>query len=195
MERVSIRHAMRLFISIEFPNYIKEQIVENTRAISLTFPSVSWVKRENLHLTLKFLGFSPPQKLAKIQEGIKKSTVGLVQAPLIFGTLGYFDREPFIIWLGIASSHMLDVLVASLDYEMAHVGFIKEKRPFSPHITLGRARRLSQREKQHVVSIINKQKPITVPAFAVKEVALMESKLTSTGPFYTKVATFAIPTV
>jgi len=134
----------RLFVACEVPDEIKETIgvvIENLRAKSGT--SVRWIRSEGVHVTLKFLGEVPTRKIPAVKLGIQEAVVGHSPFELEFSNIGTFGgREGLrIMWVGIAGDVLrLEALVRAVNAALAVVGFEPERRPFRPHLTLGRVR-------------------------------------------------------
>jgi len=183
---------MRLFIAINFPQELKEKIGKTIEKIVSDFPQVSWTKKENTHLTLKFFGYVNENQLEKIKEGISKSIEGVKPFSLTFTNLGFFDREQLIIWVGLSDCPELMKMVNNLEKEMKKLGFAKEKRIYSPHVTLGRGKKLSRETSQKIRNIISQETKNISLQFKVSEITLMESKLTSSGPKYFSLSQFAL---
>jgi len=183
---------MRLFIAINFPKEVKEEITKSIEKLVIDFPQVAWTKKENIHLTLKFLGYVNENHLEKIKEGINKSIEGVEPFSLTFTNLGFFDREQLIIWVGLNDCPELTKIVNNLEKEMEKLGFAKEKRIYSPHVTLGRGKKLTSETTLQIKNIIKQETKNISLQFKVSEITLMESKLTSTGPKYFSLPQFAL---
>lgn len=182
---------MRLFIAINFPEEVKEDIQKVVVSLVTSFPQVSWVKLDNIHLTLKFLGNVKEGQLAGVEKAIKQSTEGMKPFELKFDKLGYFDRNYLIIWLGIKHSKSLVNLVDKIEKEIAKLGFPREKRVFSSHITLGRGKRLTR----EFVKVIREKIGFChyqLPSFSVREISLMQSSLSRSGAIYSSIKRFAL---
>lgn len=183
---------MRLFIAINFPDQIKRKILKQIEDLKSQFPQVSWVKSENLHLTLKFLGYVKDDKLDEIKEGIALVSHDFKPFELTISRMGYFHREPFIIQLNIDNSLRLNSLVDRLEKEMKKLGFMRENRPYNPHITLGRGRKLNREKVVSIKKEIEKPVAFSPIRFTVDKIALMESTLKPTGAVYTLVNSFPL---
>lgn len=185
---------MRLFIAIDSPAEVKKEITASIKELVANFPQVAWTKEENLHLTMKFLGYVKEelQINKKIEEGIKKGAEGLKSFNLVFTEVGYFEREQLIIWLGIKLCNDLFLLTERIEAEMAKLGFPKEKRKFTPHITLGRGKRLTKQTIEEIKGSINTREFILPKLFSVSEIILVNSQLTRTGSIYTPVSKFPL---
>lgn len=173
----------RVFVAIDFPLEVKKEITRVVEDLKKKSPQIRWEKEENLHLTLKFLGWN--QNLEEIIVGMEKAVEE--GKPFWFrpAELGYFLRESLIVWLGVETQEGLVNLVKNLESEMAKIGFPREKREFSPHITLGRLRHVKPLAKWR--QIAQEMSHLPVPTFAkfkVTEIVLMESQLSPKGASY-----------
>ncbi|OGG27403.1 2'-5' RNA ligase [Candidatus Gottesmanbacteria bacterium RIFCSPLOWO2_01_FULL_39_12b] len=184
---------MRLFIAINFPDKIKRGILLQIVKLKLLIPQVSWVKAENLHLTLKFLGYSKGDKLEKIKKGIGAVIKDFEPFELNISKGGYFQREPFIIQLNLGNSATLNSLANRLEKEMGKLGFKKEIHPYTPHVTLGRGRRLKKEEVEDIKRAINQIRSLAPIKFEVKNITLVESQMTRSGSIYTDLDVYEFP--
>lgn len=179
---------MRLFLAIEIPKQIREAyaaLLKEFREIAL---QAKWVRAENLHVTLKFLGETPPEKL-----GAVKDALASVRSPesvhLEFRGLGFFPNEkrPRVFWAGMEATANLKTLAADIDQAAHRLGFPPEDRPFTPHLTLARfdppGITPQLREAIRAKSMRNFG-TLTAPDFH-----LIESKLKPTGAEYTTLQT------
>jgi len=184
---------MRLFFAIELPPAIRGRLghVQQTWAAPDKY-EVSWTKRENLHITLKFLGEVDDHRLGELLEAMKSLPSS---GPIELRTEGmeYFpNRGPIrilAVQVGGDVGRLQRVYDQLEDICELH-GFKREGRGYRPHITIGRSRdelpgylRHGHREKPW---------PEASPMFAVSEIALMESHLEAGGPRYVKVAGFPV---
>ncbi|MBI4991451.1 RNA 2',3'-cyclic phosphodiesterase [Candidatus Gottesmanbacteria bacterium] len=205
---------MRLFVAINFSEELKEEIGRTIEKLVSDFPQVAWTRKENIHLTIKFLGnikkkfqiqstksqINSKSKIQnykddiveKIKQGIEKSSVGIKPFELVFEKLGFFEREQLIVWLGAKTTPQLELLVRQLDIEMENLGFKKERREFTPHITVGRGKHIEQKILQRIKQILNTEQFILPKPFSVSAIALINSALTPNGPIYTPVCQFAL---
>jgi len=183
---------MRLFVAINFPEEVKEEIVKSIEKLNDSFPQVAWTKKENIHLTIKFLGYVKTNLLRQIKQKIEDSICGVKPFELSFDKVGYFAREQLIIWLGVSTPVQLKFLIKRLDKEMDEIGFSKEKREFMPHITVGRGKHLDEQIMEKIKYEISAIKFTPLKPFSVSAITLMQSVLTPRGPIYTPVNKFAI---
>lgn len=178
----------RLFVAIDFPKETKEEIAGLTEKLRSEYPKIRWEKTENIHLTLKFLGYTEEKKIRKIINGIEKSVSGIKSFWFQPERLGYFLRQSLIVWLGVKAQEGLFQISKNLEREMAELGFPKGKREFSPHITIGRAKRATPRKKWQIIAQEIRNFPTPdFTKFKVTEITLMKSQLTPKGSIYTVV--------
>lgn len=189
----------RFFIAIDFPRQVKKQISEVVERLGGQYPEIRWEREENIHLTLKFLGWvdteiansklqiaNSQSKLSQIMVGMEKAVRGIEPFWLQPTKIGYFLKESLIIWLGAEAQEGLGKLVENLEREMGKIGFPKEKREFTAHITLGRLRHAYPvgQWRQIAQEIVHFKTPVW-EKFQVTQIVLMESHLTPVGSIYT----------
>jgi 2'-5' RNA ligase len=187
---------VRLFIACEVPDDVKETIggvIETLRGRSGT--AVRWIRPEGVHVTLKFLGEVPVKKLPGIKLAVQEAVVGHSPFDLEFSNIGTFGgREGLrIMWVGIAGDVLrLEALVRAMNAALAVVGFEPERRPFRPHLTLGRVRdEIPTRQRAEIEVAVGK---MSVPprSWRTTQVSLMNSRFTPQGVVYEVVATFPL---
>lgn len=132
---------MRLFIAINFDDATKRKILDLQRRLK-ELGSGNFSREENLHLTLVFLGETPPSRVGEIQQAMENVTASPME--LTFDSVGRFRRDRGdIYWLGIAGNPELMRLQGQLSDNLRQAGFALENRRYSPHITLAREVRLA----------------------------------------------------
>src|SRR5512135_291816 len=135
---------VRLFVACEVPDEVKRDIGEVIQSLhSRSGNAVRWIRPDGVHVTLKFLGEVPVKKLPSVKLAIQEAVVGHSPFELEFSNIGTFGgREGLrIMWVGIAGDVLrLEALVRAVNAALAVVGFEPERRPFRPHLTLGRVR-------------------------------------------------------
>lgn len=175
---------MRLFVAIQIPDDVRASIASLLQEFSAIAPQVKWIRPENLHITLKFLGATDSSKLQAIKESL--STVHLVRpVTLNFSGLGFFPnaKRPGVIWAGVEWSSNLQALAAEVDGQMASLGFPKNDRAFTPHLTLARLGKMAL--PRTLADTIAHDSSRQFGGCAASEFYLVESKLKSTGAEYT----------
>lgn len=128
---------MRLFIAINFPNDIKDSLMNTINQLKDNCTNGSFTKYDNLHLTIAFLGEIPPSKISKIKADM--DNVSFSQFELTLSGIGRFKRTGGdIYWYGIDRCVSLNKMHEQLCDNLRSSGFEIEERKFSPHLTLGR---------------------------------------------------------
>ena len=184
---------MRLFIAIGLNDTLKEKISELQKYFIDIDSDVKWVDRKNLHFTLKFLGETGENKLKDIESAINKSLVQIKSFFITIEKTGTFPETgaPRVLWLGISEgSEILSSISSKLNDYLFESGFEKENRGFTPHLTIGRVR--SNRNILMLKDKIKQFHDISIGKNEVNEVLLMQSKLTPSGPIYTRAGVFKI---
>jgi RNA 2',3'-cyclic 3'-phosphodiesterase len=184
---------MRLFIAVEIPRNVRVEInslLEGFRALA---PNVKWVRAENLHLTLKFLGETDVARRSAIEQSLA-SIHSTEPFTLSLGGLGFFPnaKRPRVFWAGIQSSPDLQPFVSNMDSAMKDLGFPLEDRPLTPHLTLAR---FSQPVLPPMLATaIAENAARNFGSFIASQFDLIESKLKSTGAEYTTLQSFSFVT-
>jgi len=147
-------------------------------------PGVKWVAPKLIHLTLKFLGEVEDDRTEEICQTLEQTCAGFKKFELEFSTVGSFGRPPKVLWLGMKKqSNELEKLAGTVEQAVEELGFDKEDRPFSPHITLARMKNgFSDRQLPQIIENSGK---IDAPAVTIDSVCFFKSQLTSDGPLYT----------
>jgi 2'-5' RNA ligase len=148
---------------------------------------VRWARPENVHLTLKFLGEIREEVLNDLYAVVAKTYAGHQPFDVTLTGLGAFPstRRARILWVGVSEgSDQLRSLAVDLDDALAPLGFGREERPYTPHLTLGRIR-------GHAASFDLPSDVGDLGRFSVRCVELVESTLTPEGAVYRTVRTFA----
>lgn len=183
---------MRSFIAIELPETLKKALAEFQQELEKCCPDVRWAKPNNIHLTLKFLGNIEEDKADIIAAKIKGICKGHSGFKLGISGTGVFpnSRSPRVLWAGINLNDEIKTLQAEIEEAMAFLGFEREKRRFSPHLTLGRFR--SSRGKQAVLDKMDSYRENIFGIMDVNSVLLMRSDLGPRGAKHTKIADFKL---
>jgi RNA 2',3'-cyclic 3'-phosphodiesterase len=178
---------MRLFVALEIPAAVRDNLATLIKDFRNVDPKSRWVRPENLHVTLKFIGQAPPNKLEAIR--IALGGVRAVRAvELDFRGLGFFPNEkhPRVLWANVETSAYLKSLAADIDHALEILGVAREQRAFTPHLTL--ARFPSPRIPEKLRSAIQQNIARTFGSLRTSEFHLIESKLKPSGAEYTRLA-------
>lgn len=184
---------MRLFIAIEIPESIRTSFASLLKEFRGIAPQLKWVRAENLHITLKFLGETDAAKLGALQDALSP-----VRSPepvnLEFRGLGFFPNEkrPRVFWAGMEASSNLQTIVRDVDQAAHRLGFPLEERPFTPHLTLARFPLPGIQPK--LLQAMKEKSAQSFGSLRTGEFHLIESKLKPTGAEYTTLQTFRFTT-
>ena len=188
---------MRAFIAIGLPTEIKDVLSQIQDKLKTGLPKISWVKPQNLHLTLKFLGEISPRQLEEIKHIITKVSQGTAAFKIKLDDLGVFPdlRQARIIWIGINQDTITKQIAGLLETKVAGIGIAKEKRDFSSHITIARIKiplnpvDLERELKKAKNDVVYANMELNAGG-----ITLFESVLGPSGPAYTvlKEANFTI---
>ena len=184
---------VRSFIAINLNPEIKEYLISLQDNLNVPETKIKWVEKNNLHLTMKFLGYISLEQMELIKSELKE--IANRYNPFIIklsSNIGIFPtyKMPRIIWVGIKEGvNQLEELYNSMETMLCKKGFSRENKDFSGHITIGRVKFI--RDKTNFVQIL---KRIEVNNFTqeVSSIDLMESKLTPNGPIYNIAAKFLL---
>jgi 2'-5' RNA ligase len=181
---------MRLFAAIDLTDEARRAIAAENAAIVASLGDrghgLKLVRPEHMHLTLAFVGDATDTVGASIIAGMQRP---IAQAPfaIVFGGLGTFPPKgaPRILWLGmIQGREAAAALQESVARRFRDAGAILDSRPFKPHLTLGRWRVPSRSWPPQ--ELVCRER---VAAVDVASVTLYQSRLSSSGPTYSRLAT------
>lgn len=175
---------IRLFVAIELPKSVKVVLLAAASQVAQRLPggAVRWVQPEQLHLTLRFLGDTAVTQLPTLQDQLSQLTARHPGFQLRLDGLGAFPnrKRPRVVWAGLAGEMaVLQAMQAELEDRVVKLGWTREERPFSPHITLGRVKHASQ------VQGLDWSVRLAELGVAVTAVQLVQSELRPSGPVYT----------
>ena len=176
---------IRTFICIEIPASIKERIDRLQNTLREIEAQVSWTKASNIHLTLKFLGDVETARINRVLKAVERASTGISPFEVEVSGAGCFPspRSPRVLWVGIpVVPEALKHLYANIERELAREGFPREKRAFSPHLTIGRIR---TSHNSALVADALIATGFTPETFDATEVIVMRSDLKPTGSIYT----------
>ena len=188
----------RLFIAFELPEDVLQEIetIQNRLQKAIPEKAARWVHPEGIHLTLKFLGDTPEDRVQAVTEGIRRAAEGIHPITLRAEGLGCFPdtRRPRNVWVGVKGD--LDALRAlhrAIEQEMAPLGFEPEDRRFDPHLTLARTARYATREDQTRLGKVVEESHVGLLAtWEAQAVSLIRSHLRPSGAVYERVAEVAL---
>jgi len=180
---------VRVFCAIDLPNNVRELSLQHIARLRDEVPQTraSW-SRDNVHLTLKFLGEIPQSRVESLSQAASRSVADLSPFTILVEETGAFPQHgpPRVLWVGITdASGALAELHARLERECATRGFAKEERPFHPHLTLARLR--SPKGARTLVTA-HKGLGFEPTEVTVSELLVMRSELSNEGSKYSVIS-------
>jgi 2'-5' RNA ligase len=134
---------IRSFVAVLLPEAVRARVDEAAAELRRRAGAVSWVRAENFHVTLRFLGSVDEATLGRAREALAEAASGLAPFRLALSGFGGFPtaHAPRVIWVGLtAGAEPLVELHARLEAALGRCGIPPEGRGFHPHVTLGRSR-------------------------------------------------------
>lgn len=183
---------IRTFIATEFSEEVRAGLERLQAELKRGSQGVKWVRPEGVHLTLKFLGNVPADRIEEIAQAVREACVGCSPFQISFAGLGCFPnlRRPRVVWVGVeGETETLARLQRAIEENLAALGFPREKRGFSPHLTLGRVRReVGSGERRRLGQLIGSTATDQLGGMMVEAINVMRSDLKPTGAVYTQLA-------
>ena len=185
---------IRSFLAFELPVEMKKTVARVSREIRNSGLDVRWVKVENIHLTVIFMGNIKTKDIASIDKEVRNVCPGYGSFNIFVKGMGCFPnrRRPRVLWLGLDGdvdrmSHFRNDLQESLK----SFGIKRENRPFRPHLTMGRFR--STRKKgSKLTEILPAYQALETPIESLSELFLFKSDLKPGGAMYTKLESWPL---
>lgn len=181
---------IRCFMAVELSHECRRALGKAIETLSELRLPIRWVKPENLHVTLKFLGDVPEKDIPAVTEAMRAAGAGVPPFTVSVRGLGGFPqgRRPRVVFADIEDKgHLLERLFNRIEAGLAErLGFPKEERPFACHITLGRAKRAPVNLTPEQMA--GRLKTVDFGGSEVRECVLMSSEPRPEGPVYTAMA-------
>lgn len=179
----------RLFVALEPPDPVRRRLAAAAAALRQAAgraeADVRWVAPDNLHLTLQFLGAVPEERVSAVAGALTEAAAGARPLSLEVTGAGGFPsaRRPRVVWLGLGGDvPALSALVEDVGRRLAALGFPPEARPFSPHLTVGRAQ--DPRGAPGLGGALAARAQADGFGWRATELVLFESHLSPRGPRY-----------
>jgi 2'-5' RNA ligase len=178
---------MRLFTGIALPRQVLDNLARVLKELRPLAP-LKWSPVENLHITSKFIGQWPEERLAELEGALKKVNFGRAVGVAI-ARFGFFPNphHSHTFFAGVQGDTSLEELASRIDEALRPLGIAKEDRPYSPHLTLARIKNEDIRElREHIAKMTNAD----FGTFQVSEFHLYLSKTGPNGSIYKPLATY-----
>lgn len=182
---------VRLFVAISLPEELQKELAEMQQRFKPYARTAKWVRMDGVHLTIKFLGYVDPDRIPAIRDSLQIIAGNHAAFSIRVSGCGFFPntRRPNVMWTGVESEKLAQ-LQKDVEDAMAVLGFEKEDRAFSPHLTLARFR--DSHGLTPLILETEKWKDADLGAFAAQEFVLYESILHREGAEYRKLSIFSL---
>lgn len=184
-------NVIRAFIAISFPPDIYIRLEQVSQQLKERMPKspVRWIPVRNIHLTIKFLGNVSMANLEALKSVMVSEARRHTSFELSLGELGAFPsaNRPRVLWVGIKAPLEMKTLQQGVETETDRLGYAREERPFSPHLTMGRVvRNASPEQARQIGEVVQNMKVGFLGAARVTEIHLYRSDLQPGGASYTR---------
>jgi 2'-5' RNA ligase len=186
---------MRLFVALEIPQEVRENLAAIREKFSSIGPKLRWVPPENLHVTLKFIGSVAAEKLEAIIDALRRVRADK-SVTLKFSGMG--GSAAGVYWVAIEPSPGLEKLAADIDHCLEPLGIAKENRAFHPHVTVARfkdrgmLKKINDLTRENAIHGDGRYLKCEFGSMTPTKFHLMESKTLPTGPVYSKLQSFPL---
>jgi 2'-5' RNA ligase len=186
----------RTFIAVRFSDEVISALYNLQTRLKTAVDSrakVKWVEPKNIHLTLQFLGDVGIEVFEEMTEFLKEAFWDNPPFEVKLFGLGAFPspKKPRVVFLGIqAGFEEMQAVSNALHQVTEDFGFRREKRPFKPHVTLGRIR--NPKKSVDISAALEKMQETGAGSCQIDVVHLVASELRPTGPIYTTLDSFPL---
>jgi 2'-5' RNA ligase len=178
---------MRLFVAVDLPATVKDELDRGVDALRATLPDAKWVPRDNVHLTVSFLGEVVDERVDSVVTTLRDGVSGTEPFAARLAGSGAFPsaRRARVLWAGLeAVEDRLSSVANACIRALEPLGFPSESRPWTAHITVARLREPGDVSRVLPLAL----EPVTFP---IEAVTLFRSRLGRPAPRYEAIA--AIP--
>jgi 2'-5' RNA ligase len=183
-----------VFIAVPLPVDLKAKVTALQGEFRRLPLEASWVRDAGFHLTLKFLGEVDPSHVGLIASCMKVTAQRYEPFSLMLSGVGVFPHEssPRVLWVGIGDeTGRLRQLQQTLDADLVQIGYQSEARPFAPHLTLARLKRVARREE--FLAALKAHRRVVLGQLDVDHIELIESQLHPSGAQYSTINAIYFP--
>ena len=174
---------MRTFLAVFPPRAVQRALAEALEGARQPGDGVSWVRRENLHYTLRFLGELEESRIQAVTRAARDAVRGAAAFSLALGEAGAFPdfRRPRVLWIGARQGgEALELLARSLNEALRRQGFDRADKPFRAHLTVGRVRDTARAS----AGVARLRALVVESEFLVDRLATVHSMLRPSGSEY-----------
>lgn len=180
----------RLFAAIKVqPSDEFTRVYFNLRK-ELSYENIKWVNPDNVHITLKFFGETPEEKIPGINKALTAASIGVEPFSIRIENTGIFGSSyrPKVIWFGIEDGGAISTLAGKIFGELEKAGWENDRQNFVPHLTIARIKHL--KDKKRFQQVIDGFRDSFLQESEVTSFYLFESILHQDGPEYKVVEVF-----
>jgi 2'-5' RNA ligase len=180
---------VRLFVAIDVPEDVRRRIAAFAAELRERAPRARWVRLDGVHVTLKFIGETPPERAEVIRQALAPVRTD-APVEMEFRGAGFFpsERRPRVFWVGIEATPSLAALAAEIERRLEPLGIAREARNFHPHLTLARFENPS--ESGELGRALAESGEREFGRAVTREFYLYESRLKPGGSRYTRLETY-----
>ena len=188
---------LRLFLALTVPEDVKSAIERAQKELrsAVSEGLVRWTRREQFHLTLRFLGNVAAERLRALQDSTRKACAGFGPFQARAQHLGFFPERglPRVVWVGIQDreARLLE-LQRLLQDTMIEFSAEAPEKTFTGHVTLGRIKKIRRPQAEALTSAVASLRERVFGEWTVSTVELMRSELSSAGALHTTLATLPL---
>jgi 2'-5' RNA ligase len=180
---------IRAFIAVEIDQAVIQRIFAATAELRQQIPGIRWVSQANCHLTLKFLGAIDEDQIEPVAQALERELSPFPRFTINAKGLGVFPdaARPRVLWVGVEGKPLVE-LAETIEKALAPLGFEREQRHFTPHLTIGRWRQFKRPDK-NLRDALERGKHREFGDSTVDEVILFQSVLSPGGAVYRRLKT------
>ncbi len=179
---------VRAFIGIDIDEAVRQKLVAAQEQLQATGAQLKLVEPPNIHVTMKFLGEVPKDRVGAIAEALGRAAAGTKQFDIRVKGIGVFPNLRYIrvVWAGVAEGRDEVIgLQQGIDRELGPLGF-RSERDFVPHLTIARVK--TAKQKEQLAALIKEMTDAEFGVTRAQAVELKQSTLTPKGPIYSTLA-------
>lgn len=175
---------MRIFTGIQLAAEVKDTILKELQPFRRAAAPVRWTGRDNIHLTLKFIGEVDDALAARAGEALVAAPIPVAPFRLRLRGFGKFPAADGldVFWAGVEASPPLGSLFAGVEAALRPLGIEPDARPFHPHVTLGRNK--ARFDFRALFSLLAEKSSLFLGEWPVASFQLFSSRLAPAGPVY-----------
>jgi 2'-5' RNA ligase len=179
---------LRTFVAVEIPGEVRSSSLRLMERLRGSQAKVTWTKAANLHFSVKFLGDVPANQTAEICSAVQEAVAPFSPFEAVVHSAGAFPSisRPRTLWLGMREGvEQLELVFHAIERLLTPLGFAREHRRYTPHMTLGRVREGSGASSlKELAELLRKYADFDAGAMTVNGVTIFSSTLSSEGPTY-----------